>query len=79
MSFLLLLLLFPITQGIFLSKFLARIRNWKPYLTIVCGYKRVSGLLQVGRSTCYLDIIETPVNLHLKLTCNIVRYIQVKS
>ena len=75
------LLLFPITQGIFFPKFLARIRSWKPYLTVVCGYKQVLGLLQVGRSrcTCYPDIIETPVNLHLKLTCNIIRYIQVKS
>ena len=58
MSFL--LLLFPITQGFFLPKFLARIRRWKPSLTFVCSYKRVLGSLQAARSTRYLAIIETP-------------------
>ena len=51
MSFLLLLLLFPTTQDLFLAKFLARIRSWIPYLKFVCGYKRVLGSLQVGRAT----------------------------
>ena len=60
MSFLLLLLLFPTTQGFFLPKFLARIRRWKPSLTFVCGYQRVLGSLQAARSTRYLAIIETP-------------------
>ena len=54
MSFLLPLLLFPITQRIFLPKFLARIRSWKPYLTFIYSYKQVLGLLQVGRSTCWI-------------------------
>jgi len=63
MSFLLLLPLFPITQGLFLPKFIARIRSWKPYLMFVCGYKRVLGSLQVGRSTRYLAIIGTPGTL----------------
>ena len=61
MSFLLLLL--PTTQGLFLPKFIARIRSWKPYLTFVCGYKRVLGSLQVDRSTRYLAVIETPGTL----------------
>lgn len=30
-------------------------------MTFACGYKRILGLLQVGRSTRYLAIIETPV------------------
>ena len=60
MSFLLLLLLFPITQGVFLPIFLARICSRKPYLTFVYGYKRVLGSLQAGRCTRYPAIIETP-------------------
>ena len=63
MSFLLLLPLFPITQGLFLPKFIARIHSWKPYLMFVCGYKRVLGSLQVGRSMRYPAIIETPGTL----------------
>ena len=62
MSFLLLLLLFPITQDLFLLKFLARIGSWKPYLTFVCSYKwPVLVSLQADRSTGYPAIIATPV------------------
>ena len=60
MSLLLLLLLFPLTQDLFLPKFLARIRSRIPYLKFVCSYKRVLGLLQAGRPTGYPAIIETP-------------------
>ena len=60
MSFPLPFLLFPIAQDLFLPKFLARIRSWKSYLTFVCGYKRVLGSFQAGRSTREPAIIETP-------------------
>ena len=61
--FLLILSLFPITQGLFLPKFIARIRSWKPYLMFVCSFKRVLGSLQVGRSNRFPAIIETPGTL----------------
>ena len=63
MSFLLPFILFPVTQDLFFSNFLARICGWKSYLTFVCGYKWVFGLLQAGRSTSYPAIIETPVKV----------------
>ena len=65
-SFLLPFLLFHITQDWFLPNFLARIRSWKSWLAFVCGYKRVVGSLQAGRSTRCLATIETP---DLSLLC----------
>ena len=57
MSFLLLLLVFPFTQDLFLPKFLARIGS---LLDVFLQLQAGIGLVTSGRSPCYLAIIENP-------------------